>query len=111
MKIVHLLIALIAALAFVIPTGAQSVPDHLQCYKVKDQQAKATYTADLDNLVVQPGCTVKVPAAMACVPTTKDNVQPKLPGGGGIGIPNSFFCYKEKCPKATLPTLAGADQF
>jgi len=93
-------------------TGAtQPVPDHLQCYKVKDPQTKAKYTADLDGLVAEPGCTIKVPAIMACVPATKTNVQPTPPGGGGMGTPNSFFCYKVKCPKVTLTTLAGTDQF
>jgi hypothetical protein len=57
--------------------GAQSPPrDHLTCYKTKDPQAKTTYTADLDGLVVQPGCTIKVPAITACVPSTKINVRP-----------------------------------
>jgi len=91
--------------------AGQPVADHLECYKVKDPQAKITYTADLDGLVAEPGCKIKVPAAMACVPTTKTNVQPMPPGGGGTGIPNSFFCYKVKCPKAALPALVGADQF
>jgi hypothetical protein len=27
------------------------------------------------------------------------------------GTPNSFFCYKTKCPKTTLPALSGSDQF
>jgi hypothetical protein len=100
------LIASFTALA-----DAQSVADHLKCYKVKDPQAKATYTADLGGLVAEPSCTIKVPAIMACVPATKTNVTPPPPGGGPSGTPNSFFCYKVKCPKATFPTLPGADQF
>jgi len=47
----------------------------------------------------------------ACVPATKTNVVPTPPGGGATGTPNSFFCYKVKCPRATLPTLPGYDQF
>jgi hypothetical protein len=87
------------------------VPDHLKCYKVRDRQKKATYTANLGGLVTQTGCTIRVPAVMACVPSTKTSVAPPPPGDGGSGTPNSFFCYKVKCAKATLPTLTGADQF
>ena len=47
----------------------------------------------------------------ACVPATKTNVVPTPPGGGATGTPNSFFWYKVKCPRATLPTLPGYDQF
>ncbi len=97
-------------LTWVAPTGAQ-VPDHLKCYKIKDPQAKATYTADLGGLVAEPGCTIKVPAKLACVPATKTNVAPTPPGTGGTGTPNTFGCYKIKCRKATLPTLQLNDQF
>src|SRR5579862_135784 len=90
--------------------AAQPVADHLKCFKVKDSLSKKTYTADLDGLVPQ-NCVVKVPAKMACVPTGKTNVIPMPPGGGGTGTPNSFFCYKVKCPKTTLPTISGTDQF
>ena len=61
-----LLAALIAVLAFVARANAQPVADHLKCYKVRDPQAKTTYTADLGGLVAEPGCTIKVPAVMAC---------------------------------------------
>jgi hypothetical protein len=94
-----------------ISAGAQPVPDHLKCYKVKDPAPRASYTADLGGLVAEPGCTIRVPATMACVPATKTNVNPTPPGGGGSGTPNSFFCYKVRCPRAALPTLTGADQF
>jgi len=100
-----------ALMTWAVSAAAQLTPDHLKCYKVKDPQAKTTYTADLGGLVAEPGCTIKVPAITACVPATKTNVSPTPPGGGGSGTPNSFFCYKVKCPKATLPTLTGTDQF
>src|SRR5947209_14977567 len=106
-----LLVALIATLTLVTPAGAQPVADHLKCYKIKDPQAKASYTADLGGLVAEPGCTIRVPAKMACVPSAMTNVTPTPPGGGGTGTPNSFFCYKVKCLKATLPSLNGTDQF
>ncbi len=91
--------------------GAQAVADHLKCYKVKDPQAKVPYTADLGGLVAEPGCTIKVPAVMVCVPATKTNVNPTPPGGGATGTPNAFGCYKIKCPKTTLPALQLNDQF
>src|SRR5713226_336334 len=97
-------------LTWVAPTGAQ-VPDHLKCYKVKDPQAKAKYRADLGGLVAEPGCTIKVPATIACVPASKTNVSPTPPGAGGIGRPNSFTCYKVKCPKAAVPPFTANDQF
>jgi hypothetical protein len=103
----------VAVLAVLISTAqAHAQTDHLTCYKVKDPQAKASYTAKLEALAVAPGCKIKVPAKLACVPTTKTISGPPFPpGGGGTGTPNSFFCYKVKCAKATLPTLAGSDQF
>jgi len=61
--------------------GAQPVADHLKCYKVKDSQAKATYTAHLAGLADAPGCLVKVPGTLLCVETTKTEVVPTPPGG------------------------------
>src|SRR5262245_61728307 len=87
-------------------------PDHLQCYKSKDPQQKATYTADITGLVLEPGCRVKVPAKLTCVPATKTNVSPTPPGGDGrFGMPSGFNCYDVKCPKATHPTVPTEDQF
>ena len=106
-----LLFASIAGCILVVSAAAQSVPDHLKCYKVKDPQPKAAYTADLGGLVAEPGCVIKVPATMACVPATKANVMPAPPGGGATGTPNAFGCYKVKCPKADLPPLQLNDQF
>ena len=91
--------------------GAHAQSDHLGCFTVKDSQAKGKYTADIAGLGLEHGCVVKVPAKMACFPATKSNVAPAPPGGGGTGTPNAFLCYKVKCPKTTLPTLAGEDQF
>src|SRR3989475_12930804 len=48
---------------------------------------------------------------MACVPSTKTNVNPTPLGGGGSGTPDAFGCYKIKCPKATLPAFTLNDQF
>jgi hypothetical protein len=92
-------------------TASAQIADHLECYKVRDPQAKTSYTADLGGLVAEPGCLIRVPAKMACVPSTKTNVQPTPPGTGGSGTPNAFGCYKIKCPKSALPAVALNDQF
>jgi hypothetical protein len=107
----RLLLGFLALLALGTSADTQPVADHLQCYKITDPQAKGTYTADVGGLVAEPGCTIKVPAVVGCVPATKTNVTPTPPGGGAVGTPNSFFCYKTKCPKAVLPKIAGQDQF
>ena len=106
-----MLSALIAVLALASSAAAQPVADHLTCYKVKDPQAKVSYTADLGGLVAEPGCQIKVPAVMTCVPSTKTNVRPTPPGSGATGTPNAFGCYQVKCPKVTLPALQLNDQF
>ena len=89
----------------------QPVADHLKCYKVKSREAKATYTANLDGLTPEPGCVIKVPADLMCVPTTKTDVDPPPPGGGPTGVPNGFNCYRVKCPKTELPAVPTQDQF
>jgi hypothetical protein len=93
--------------------AAAQPTDHLVCYKVKDPQAKAMYTANLavGGVNVQAGCTIKVPAAMTCLPVSKTNVTPPPPGGGGIGWPNSFNCYKVKCPNPPFSAVFAQDQF
>ncbi len=96
------------SLTWAASAAAQATPDHLKCYKVRDPAPKASYTADLGGLVAEPGCKITVPAVMACVPATKTNITPTPPGGGGTGTPNRFFCYRMRCPKATLPTPAGS---
>ncbi|HYR95383.1 MAG TPA: hypothetical protein VEM57_01550 [Candidatus Binatus sp.] len=109
---VRQLVALVVLyVTLALPAGAQPVADHLKCYKVKDPQVKTTYSADLGGLVAEPGCTIRVPAIMACVPSSKTNVTPQPPGSGGSGTPNVFGCYKIKCPKATLPAIPLNDQF
>jgi hypothetical protein len=91
--------------------SAAAIPDHLKCYKVKDSQAKAKYTANVEGLTVETGCTVKVPGKLLCVAAEKSGVTPTPPGGGGTGQPNDFVCYKLKCPKGTVPPVSVSDQF
>jgi hypothetical protein len=106
-----LLAASIATLALAGPAAAQSVADHLECFKVKDPQRKAGYTADLSGLVAEPGCTIKVPAVMACAPVATTNVNPAPPRAGGSGRPSALGCYKLKCRKRAVPPLELDDQF
>src|SRR5438045_4177673 len=65
------------------PPAVAQVPDHLECYTVKDSIAKTVYTADLAGLVPASGCTIKLPAKQLCVETTKTNVSPLPPGAEG----------------------------
>jgi hypothetical protein len=75
---------LVAALAMLLSVAAaHAQSDHLACFKIRDTQPRVTYTADIAGLVLEPGCVVRVPAAMACVPATKSNVTPAPPGSGG----------------------------
>jgi hypothetical protein len=105
-------LAVLAALSLSDPgRSLAQVPDHLKCYKVKDPQARKTYTADLGGLVPEPGCVIKVPAKLACVPATKTNVQPVPPGGGGTGSPGAVLCYKIRCRPGPFPALVANDQF
>src|SRR6185503_16226939 len=102
--------ALSLSLGLAAPTAAQ-VPDHLKCFRVRDQLRQRFYTADLSGLVPEAGCRIKVPAAMICLPSTKTNVSP-IPPGGGEGPPaGSFACYRVKCPHAELPGVVIDDQF
>ena len=98
-------------LTWVAPAAAV-VADHLKCYAVKDPQAKAVYTATLNGLTPESGCRISVPAKVLCTEAVKSGVTPTPPGGGPSGTPaGQFLCYKVKCPKTTLPTVAGVDQF
>lgn len=92
--------------------AAAQVPDHLECYKIKDSAPRTTYTADLAGLAAEPGCQVKVPAKLLCVATTKSNVSPTPPGALGDGSPvGRYLCYKVKCPKGAPDALTVGDQF
>ncbi len=85
--------------------------DHLECYKVKDKQPRATYRADLVGLAAEAQCIVKVPAKLVCVPASKSNVTPPPPGGGPAATPGAVLCYGVKCVKHTLTTIQAHDQF
>ena len=102
-------LALVVAPA--IATSGWAAPDHLACYRVRDTAAKATYTATVNGLTVQPGCRIRVPASITCQPASKDDVVPTPPGSGGVGRPNGFTCYKVRCPTAAFSPISVQDQF
>jgi hypothetical protein len=103
--------ALSLTLALASPAAAQ-VPDHLKCFKVRDQLRQVFYTADLNGLVPEAGCKIRVPAAMICLPSTKTNVSPTPPGGGEGPPAGSFACYRLKCSRDTeFPDVVIDDQF
>ena len=103
-----ILVALvIAVLAVLRPSGAHAIADHLTCYSIKDPQPRATYTGTLLSFpaddrgggVFHPGCVIRMPAKVLCQATSKSLVDPTPPGAAdGIQQPNSFLCYKVKCP-------------
>ncbi len=93
--------------------------DHLKCYKVKDP-TKAAYVADLVPLQqppfsVEPGCKVKVPAKLFCIPVQKMKVQPPPPATVNGTQAQDYLVYQIKCPQKTPieggQPLAVGDQF
>jgi hypothetical protein len=101
----------VTVLALLVATSAYAAGDHLECYKIKDTAARRTYVADLNGLTAEPGCVIKVPGQLLCVATTKTNVVPTPPGGGGTDPAGSFICYKVKCPRSVLAPVTVQDQF
>ncbi len=90
--------------------------DHQQCFKVKDDAAKATYTVNLEpsdpDFPVAEGCTVKVPAKLFCIGVDKTNESPTPPGAPDGAVVQKSLCYKVKCPKRDAPiTPTVRDQF
>jgi hypothetical protein len=93
--------------------------DHLKCYKIKDP-TKAKYVADLVPLQqppfqVEPGCLVKFPARLFCIPVQKTNVQPPPPGAVNGKTGQDYLVYQIRCPnvavvKGGMP-LPVTDQF
>jgi hypothetical protein len=107
--------ALVTTLVVLFAATAGAQADHLQCFKVKDATAKASYTATLTptdgGFPVAAGCVVRVPAKMLCIDVQKTITGTPTPPGAGPGNPaQKYLCYKVKCPKAALtPTVQ--DQF
>ena len=94
-------------LAVLWPASAHAIADHLTCYGIRDPQPRATYTGTLLSFpgneqgggVIHPGCLIRMPAKLLCQATSKSLVDPAPPGAAdGLQQPNSFLCYKAKCP-------------
>ena len=92
-------------------SSAFAQADHLECYKIADSLAATRYTADLSGLAVQPGCVVKTPAKLLCVPTTKTNVVPAPPGAPPGPATSPSLCYKVKCAAPSTSGVTVTDQF
>ena len=106
---------LLASLGLLLAAKAEALTsDHLQCYKVKDAAAKASYVATLTPtdpaFVAANGCSIKVPAKLICVDTTKSAVSPAPPGAPDGPPAQTYLCYKTKCPASTA-TKTVSDQF
>jgi len=106
-----LAVSLFLAGSLVPASASAQVADHLECYKIKDGAGKAAYTADLDGLAVETGCTIHVPAKLLCVDTTKENLSPGAVNGGEGPVAGRFLCYKVKCPKLAYGPVGFRDQF
>jgi len=111
MKRISLALAAVIVAAALAPALARAqvgIPfDHLKCYKIKDPQPPAKYTADLTPLQhppfnVEPGCVISVPAKLLCIPVEKTNVQPNPPGTVNGTNAQDYLLYKIKCPNVTV---------
>lgn len=85
--------------------------DHLECYRTKDPVQKQRFTADLNGLVPEPGCEIKVPAELLCVPTATVNVSPPPTGATPGREPGRVLCYKVDCERRDLPGVEITDPF
>ncbi|HEY2775927.1 MAG TPA: hypothetical protein VGK20_17935 [Candidatus Binatia bacterium] len=107
----------IGAFILLVASNASAAPtrDHLQCFKIKDNAAKAAYSADLTTAnpvipALESGCTISVPAKLYCIDVSKGNVSPPPPGAAEGGAAQTYLCYKAKCNKLAATTDA-TDQF
>ena len=103
---------------------AQDVPDHLQCYRIRDAELRALRgVVDLDapSLGVAPGCTLGK-AKLYCAPA-RQTVQPGTLVNGktpvselpyhGSPAETDRICYRVKCPKpsGTAAAQVATDRF
>jgi hypothetical protein len=98
-------------------TASAQVPDHLQCYKVKDTAIILKGTVDLQDQLSGPLSPCKISkAALYCRATTKSNANvfdittPIVPlqfTGVALADDQDRICYKVSCPKLDPPV---ADQ-
>jgi hypothetical protein len=112
----NLAVATLVALA-VGGTASAQVPDHLQCYKIKDTAIILKGTVDLEDQLSGPLSPCKISkAALYCRASIKSNPQVfnitnPIPANGFTGVAladdQDRICYKVSCPKLDPPV---ADQ-
>src|SRR5690242_19128715 len=109
----RILACLVSAMLFTAPSvGRAHAQLGVTCYKVKDPAAKATYTAGrVAGITTRTGCTINVPAVMACIPGGPSGLTPTPPGSPGPSPTSPVACYKVKCSKQQLQVLPFADEF
>jgi hypothetical protein len=101
--------------------SSAQVPDHLQCYKVRDPLLLSG-TVDLDSpqFGAAPGCKIaRGTPPLFCVPATKIVVavrdratgQPITPLPVAGPDPGDRLCYKIKCEAPSPPDTEVTDQF
>ena len=100
-----------AVIAVSLVSAASAQSDHLECFKVRDSERKARYTARLQNLAPPHGCVVKLPAKLMCVPTAATELSPTPPGAAPGRSTGAFLCYKIRCRSGAVAPLAVTDQF
>jgi len=105
-------LALLGGIALMVPGVAAAASDHLACFKVKDSASRGTFTVTLGTAGVAQTCRAKVPASIACLPSSQQKINPTPPGGGPSGTtPDVFLCYQLKCSRPLPPALQLEDQF
>ena len=90
--------------------AAHAQTDHLECFKVKDSERKATFRAQVNGLAPH-GCKIKLPAKVMCVPTLRPEMSPS-PGASPAGQnAGAFLCYQLRCRKNAVAPLSVSDEF
>jgi hypothetical protein len=109
-------------LALDVPATAQ-VPDHLQCYKIKDSSIVLKGTLDLEDQLSGPLSPCKISSAkLYCRATVKSNpnvlnittpISPLPYTGVAVADNQDRLCYKVSCPKLDppVPDQLVVDQF
>jgi hypothetical protein len=115
-EVVMFFVPTLAVAIVLAATSASAISDHQQCFKIKDDIAKASYTLNLTpgdvDYAPSTGCTIKVPPKLFCIDAEKSGVTPTPPGAPDGAIPGKTLCYKLKCPAPPSPVLDTAqDQF
>jgi hypothetical protein len=101
--------AVLAALPAVVHAQAF---DHLTCSKVSDSAQATTYSVIVTSERGSQTCTVRTPAKLGCLETSKGSVTPAPPGGGpAVPRANFFMCYRARCDALGAASSNVEDQF